>query len=352
MKRILLIEDNLDVRENTAEILSLSGYDVRTAENGKQGVELAIAHQPDLIICDIMMPVLDGYGVLHMLSRNEHTKSIPFIFLTAKAERNDFRKGMEMGADDYLTKPFDDIELLNAVESRLRKSEVLRKDMQPTRQSISERIVHISGIADIAQVSSRQHVKHFRKKDVIFSEGDTPMGLYLLTKGKVKISKGHELGKDLILKLLQPGDFFGYMALLEDEFHAVSAEALEDCEVTIFPADDFLQLLTHPQVMQQFVHLLTGNIQNEQQKLIALAYSSVRKRTAEALLELRVRYHDMKSDELFSISISREDLARMVGTATESLIRMLSDFRHEGLIEINGSQITLSQVGKLESMQN
>ena len=112
-KSILLIEDNKDMRENTSEILELAHYKVSTAKNGKEGVELAQKQKPDLIICDIMMPVLDGYGVLHMLSKNPETANIPFIYLSAKAERSDLRKGMEMGADDYLTKPFDDIELLN-----------------------------------------------------------------------------------------------------------------------------------------------------------------------------------------------------------------------------------------------
>ena len=106
MNTILLIEDNHEIRENTAEILELANYNVITAENGKDGVEKAIASKPDVIICDIMMPVLDGYGVLHMLNKNEDLKDVPFIFLTAKAERSDFRKGMEMGADDYVTKPF------------------------------------------------------------------------------------------------------------------------------------------------------------------------------------------------------------------------------------------------------
>jgi CRP/FNR family transcriptional regulator, polysaccharide utilization system transcription regulator len=286
------------------------------------------------------------------LNKNQGTSSIPFIFLTAKAERSDMRKGMEMGADDYITKPFDDVELLNAVESRLKKAEVIRKEMKPTRQNMNELLGQVQGIEDITKISSRQQVKHFKKKDIIFVEGDTPLGLYLLNSGKVKIYKSHELGKDLILKLLQPGDFFGYMALLEDEFHVISAEALEDCEVTIFPAEDFYKLLTHPEVMQQFVRLLTGNIQNEQEKLIALAYSSVRKRAAESLLELRARYHDPKSEKPFSMAIAREDLANMVGTATESLIRTLSDFRAEGLIEISGSTITLVNVPKLEKMKN
>ncbi|HEY1008164.1 MAG TPA: response regulator, partial [Sphingobacteriaceae bacterium] len=120
-RSVLIIEDNQDIREGTAEILELADYTVYTAENGKKGVELAVAHSPDIILCDIMMPELDGYGVLYMLNKNEQTAHIPFIFLTAKAERTDMRKGMEMGADDYLTKPFDDMELLSAIESRLNK---------------------------------------------------------------------------------------------------------------------------------------------------------------------------------------------------------------------------------------
>jgi DNA-binding response OmpR family regulator len=121
-RTILIIEDNLEIREGTAEILELTGsYNVLTAENGKIGVDLAVKNLPDLILCDIMMPELDGYGVMYMLSKQESTMHIPFIFLTAKSERVDMRKAMEMGADDYLVKPFDDIELLNSIESRLRK---------------------------------------------------------------------------------------------------------------------------------------------------------------------------------------------------------------------------------------
>ena len=120
-KKVLIIEDNFDIRENIVEILELAGYTVYAADNGKVGVDLAFKHLPDIILCDIMMPELDGYGVLYMLNKNPETSAIRFIFLTAKAERVDMRKGMEMGADDYLTKPFDDMELLNAIETRLKK---------------------------------------------------------------------------------------------------------------------------------------------------------------------------------------------------------------------------------------
>ncbi|MFM9908066.1 MAG: PleD family two-component system response regulator, partial [Chitinophagaceae bacterium] len=120
-RTILIIDDHAGIRENTAELLSLGGYRTLTAENGKKGVEVALSEKPDLIVCDIMMPELDGYGVLHLLRKNPETENIPLIFLSAKAERTDLRKGMEMGADDYVTKPFEEIELMSAIESRLKK---------------------------------------------------------------------------------------------------------------------------------------------------------------------------------------------------------------------------------------
>ena len=120
MKKILLIEDNLDIREVTTDILKLSGYNVITAENGYIGVEMAKAMIPDLILCDIMMPELDGYGTLKALSENTTTASIPFIFLSAKSEKIDMPIGITLVADDYLTKPFSLKELLDVIESRLK----------------------------------------------------------------------------------------------------------------------------------------------------------------------------------------------------------------------------------------
>src|ERR1035438_6247667 len=116
MKTILLIEDNFEVRENTAEILELEHYNVLTAINGKDGVKLAHNKKPDLIICDIMMPELDGYGVLHILGKDPETASIPFIFFTSQSDKKDFRKGMSHGADDYLNKNIDEADLLEAIE--------------------------------------------------------------------------------------------------------------------------------------------------------------------------------------------------------------------------------------------
>ena len=159
MKSILVIEDNKDIRENTAEILDLAGYKTFTAENGKKGVDIAIRENPDVIICDIMMPELDGYGVLHMLRKNENTQAIPFIFLTAKTERSDFRKGMEMGADDYVTKPFEDIELLNAIEIRLKKTEILGNKYASSQQGLSQFIKDVKDSGLMKQLADQYNVE-------------------------------------------------------------------------------------------------------------------------------------------------------------------------------------------------
>lgn len=348
MKTILLIEDNTEVRENTAEILELANYKVLQAENGKLGVEMATSQIIDLIICDIMMPVLDGYGVIHLLSKNIKTASVPFIFLTAKSERGDFRKGMEMGADDYITKPFDDIELLKAVEGRLKKAEALKNDYTRDEAGINTFLDEAKSIQELKNLSDAAKVKVYKKKELIYTEGNNPNYLYLLQKGKIKTFRAHEYGKELIITIQKEGDFFGYTALLDETPYNESAEALEDSIVVLIPKEDFYALLNNNHgVMKRFVKLLSNEIQEKEVQLLQMAYSSVKKRVAESLLKLQKQYQQNNKDS-FSISISREDLANIVGTATESLIRTLSDFKHENLIEIKGSNISIIDIKKFE----
>jgi DNA-binding NarL/FixJ family response regulator len=123
MKRILVIEDESEMRRNLATVLRLEKYQPITAENGKRGVELAKTENPDLILCDVMMPELDGFGVLQALRQDPRLALIPFIFLTAKGEKEDLRSGMNLGADDYLTKPVAKADLLSAIEARLKRSD-------------------------------------------------------------------------------------------------------------------------------------------------------------------------------------------------------------------------------------
>lgn len=352
MKKILLIEDNEDVRENTAEILTLAQYNVVTAKNGKEGVELALIELPDLIICDIMMPILDGYGALHLLSKNEITASIPFIFLTAKADRGDFRRGMEMGADDYLTKPFDDIELMNAIESRFKKTDLLKKEYSKNVSGIKDFINQVKGIDSLKQLSDERELKIINKKEVIYKEGGYPKGIYFLNKGKVKIFQTNTLGKELITELHNEGDFFGYLPLFQNENYTNSATALENCEIFFIPKDDFFSLVyKNADVSRKFIEILSNNLQEKQVQLVKLAYNSVRKRVAEALVDLSDKYKKENEDN-FSMNVSREDLANIVGTATETVIRTLSDFKEDKLIEVNGGVITITNYPILANMRN
>lgn len=352
MKKILLIEDNDDIRNNTAEILELSNYKVIVAENGKIGVEKAMEHSPDLIICDIMMPVLDGYGVLHAVHKNDAIKNTPFIFLTAKTERSDFRKGMELGADDYITKPFSGTELLNAVDSRLKKLDLLKQELSPGLEGLQYLMQASLGKNVLQSLTDDRNVNNYKKKHIVYSEGNHPNRLYYVLKGKVKTYKRNEDGKELVTDLFSPGDFLGYIALMEGTVYKDTAEALEETELAVIPKEDFEELLNNnKEVAQKFIRLLAKNVSAKENQLLGLAYNSLRKKVAEALLLLQKKFQRTKEEE-FVIDISRESLATIAGTATESLIRTLSDFRNEKLIDIKDGRITIINQKKLELLLN
>lgn len=353
MSKILLIEDNKDMRENTAEILALSNFEVHTADNGKEGVDKAKRLMPDLIICDIMMPELDGYGVLHILGKNPETAKIPFIFLTAKVDKEDIRKGMNMGADDYLTKPFSDVELLNAVEVRLKKAEIIKKQYSANIQGVQEFFNEAMKYQDMSQLSADKEVKTYNKKDVVFREGSYPIGIYYLNKGKVKTFMTNDDAKDYITGLYKEGEFFGYTTILENKPYTETATTLEESEICLIPKDEFFTLLySNKDVAKKFIAMLSNNLLAMEERLIDLAYNSVRKRVAQSLVLLKDKYEKENQPDFFNISISREDLANIVGTSKESVIRTLSDFKDEKLIEIKGSNIKIINWEKLDRMKN
>lgn len=348
-RSILVIDDNNDIRENTAEILELAGYKTFTAENGKKGVELAIREKPTVIVCDIMMPELDGYGVLHLLRKNPDTQNIPFIFLTAKTERSDFRKGMEMGADDYITKPFDDIELLKAIEIRLKKSEILEQEYPFSPQGLTQFFTDVKNNGLIQELSEQYDVEAYHKKQTLYTEGRKPRFLYYLVKGKVKGFKINEVGKEYITDLYSDGDFIGYTALIEDKHYDDSAGILEEAEVMQIPKDDFLQMVySDISIASKFIHIITRNVKEKEDRLLNLAYSSLRKRVAKALVDIVAKFN--LKEQTTPIEISREDIAQYVGTATESLIRTLSDFKAEKLIDIKSGKIIVNNIEKLKNL--
>ena len=351
MTKILLIEDNDEIRENIREILELANYQIMTAENGKEGYGLALQVKPELIICDIMMPVLDGYGLLHLINKNDELKSIPFIFLTAKTERGDFRKGMELGADDYITKPFTDIELMTAIESRLKKVKVLREG-QSASNSLVDFYDEIQNEDALEQLTKTEQLSDFKKKQRIYAEGSYPHCLYYLVSGKVRTYKSNDNGKELTINLYTAGDFFGYNALIENTAYKESAETLEKSEISMVSREDFSILIhNNKNVARRFIQLLAQNITEKENQLINLAYNSLRKRVADAIITLYNKFKQNGRTD-FVIYLSREDLAHIAGTTTESLIRTLADFKSEKLIEAEVGYVKILNEEKLRSLLN
>jgi CRP-like cAMP-binding protein len=346
-KKILIIEDNDDIRENVIEILELAGYQVASASNGKAGVELAFNEVPDIILCDIMMPEMDGYGVLYLLSKRPETVAVPFIFLTAKAEHFDRRKGMEMGADDYLTKPFDDMELLNAIESRLKKKAGQQAYYSRSLDRLDALVAKQDGLVALHHIIEERKARLVKKNQVIYYEGDKGNGLYVVLSGKVKTIKLAQDGRELMTGIYAADDYLGINAMLANEEYGDTATALEDSMLCLIPKEQLEQLLNlYPEVAREFIKLLANNIREKEEQLLQMAYHSVRKKMAEALLRMQ------RQSGTDSFKIAREDLAALAAMATETVSRTLSDFKDEGLIEKTGSTITILDSARLTKMKN
>jgi DNA-binding response OmpR family regulator/predicted transcriptional regulator len=342
--RILIIEDDVDIRENLAEILELSDYEAFQAQNGKEGVTLAKSCNPDIILCDVMMPELDGFGVLKILNQDPKLLHVPFLFLTAKTEKSDFRKGMGLGADDYITKPFDDVELLESIEMRLEKSKHL-KQIDNSADGLRTFFNAARAEQEFKGLSENREERKYNKKDLIFEEGQYPMYLFHITAGQVKTFQTSDYGKQLITNIYSSGDFFGYLPLLNNLKYSESAQAQKDTVVTLIPVEDFRQLLfTSRDFSAKFISMIASHAEHSESQLIEIAYSSVRKKLANALLTLV----DKSGDE--PIKITRDDLASLTGSAKETVTRTLTDFKHEGIIKVNGSEIKICEKDTLVNM--
>ena len=352
MKKVLIIEDNKDVRENTADILKLSNYIVNTAENGKIGLEKAKKLLPDVILCDIMMPEIDGYDVLRDLNKDNKTASIPFIFLTAKSDKSDMRKGMNLGADDNLTKPYSENELLEAIECRLKKHDFLKQEYSRTIEGVSQFIEAASNYLDLNHLSKNYTLQKFNKRTILYREGNIANALYFIQSGTVKTYKVTEKGKEFVTALFGTGDFVGQLSLLSDHGSYIeSAAIMEDAELYPIPKSDFTSLIhTNKDVANKFVNLISNNLIDVQDQMVNIAFSSVKQRVAKALLDIQ-KQRILLNNEDKGISISREDFAGLIGTATETAIRMLTEFKDQGFITIGQARkITIEDKEALEDI--
>lgn len=348
MKKILLIEDDTVLRDNTAELLELSGYEVITAPNGKIGTHLAKEQAPELIVCDIMMPVMDGYAVLDALSKDEQTRHIPFIYLSAKTERQDVRKGMNMGADDYITKPFSEDELISAIESRLAKVSIL-KDIHRKVETIEENEGGLRTLNDLKNFfDDHGESMIVNNGQNIYEEGQHSNTIYLIIKGLVKCHKLDEQGKILTTALHKADDLFGYTSFSDNTIYQETATAIEKTEVVGVPNQTLKEILnTNHQVTMELIHLLTEDLNIAKDQLLQMAYSSVLKKTATTILKFAEKLNKKPKD---AIRISRNDLASVAGIATETLVRTLSSFKKEGILEIEGRNIRIIDIEKLKNI--
>jgi CheY-like chemotaxis protein len=352
IKKIVVIEDNKGMLENIAEILELANYEVHQAPNGKAGMQLIKAVSPDLILCDIMMPELDGYGVLKILSENELLSSIPFIFMSAKSDKGDFREGMRLGADDYLTKPFEDIQLLESIETRLKKGIGSNgKDLIALNINGIDSLFNVNKAKDdLNKLFAEHSIDAFKKRDTIYTNGHMPRYLHLILSGKVKTSMCNEDGKEFITGLYGEGQFVGLIDLFSDEHYTESAKFISDGTCSSISRETFLKAIYENTDLAIYICTkLHDSTTIRKERLMHLAYDSVRKRTADCLLWINDCYN-LKKEYPFKVSFAREDLAAMVGTAKESLIRTLSSFREEGLIDTNTSEIVIYSDQKLRDL--
>ncbi|MEZ4936379.1 MAG: response regulator [Crocinitomicaceae bacterium] len=331
-KKIAVIEDNLEMRENIEELLELSNYNVVTASDGKQGVELVKRELPDLVICDIMMPGLDGYSVLYMLGQDPNTKNIPFLFLSAKADKEDFRKGMNLGADDYLTKPFTEMDLLNTVEKRIQKSFV---SSSSSIESYFE-ATDLEKLIEKILAHEKVKTKLVSKRTNVYFEGDSANDLFFVKSGLLRQYSENEDSKEFTLDILSTGDFFGESGLMSKKVYGESVLAVEDSELAIIPVDFFIgELGKNASLNTALTNHLLQILDRRNKELLELAYDTVRLRVSKVLARLDHKIHSEW------INMSREELASLVGTSTESVIRMLSEFKSDGIIEVKGSAIKI-----------
>ena len=225
---------------------------------------------------------------------------------------------------------------------RLKKKDIFKKGFEKSADGLFDFLGHAKGVEELTKLQEDKELRHYKKGEMVFKAGATPKGIYYLVKGKVKIQRSNDFSKDIVTGLFSDGEFFGYIPVFKNDKYESDCEVLEDTKLIFINKEDFLKLVySNRDVSSQFIKMLSDNILEKEEKLLTLAYESVRKRTAQSLLEYYHHFQQKEGNDDGVVSISRKDLASMAGTATESLIRALSDLKNSNFIAVKGRTITI-----------
>lgn len=348
MKNILIIENDPDLLGKYSDILRNSGYEVTAAFNSEIGINLAISKLPSLILCNTVLPNIDGFGVLSILSKNPSTTKIPFVFLNALSAPDIVKKGIACGADDFVTKPFQGDQLVRSVEARINKNKDQNWTSLPVSEANNNHPHNGKGLEKLFDLISQCKIRHIKKKQTLYYESDHSQWLYLLVEGCIKTLKLTDDGRQMITGLYKPKSFIGLDTLLLDDPWLESAEATQNSSLYFISKSAIIDLLNeHVELNQHFIKILSANLHEKEDQLIELAYESVRKRLAQVLVRL-----NKDAVPIDQIDICRDELAGLAGIATETVSRILTDFKERGLIERNGSQIQIMDLYSLIKMKS
>ena len=338
-KQVLVIEDNQDVRENLCEILELAGYETRSAENGKKGLVAIYDRLPDIILCDVMMPELDGYGVLKILRSNPKYKNIPFLFLTARTEQADFRKGMMLGADDYITKPFDESDLLEALTMRLGISTSRTEHNLLGRHDIDK----LAFATRITKLIDKDEARNYKEQSHIITENQIIRQVGILQSGVARRVITDWEGRELTTELLSQHDIIGWEPLMHgtDKHSPYSIISVTDCKILFIEESAFMTATNSDVTLKNYLlKLALDTSSHGTQALLNVAYMNVRQKVAYALLTC--------SQHEGCLGMKREEMATLVGIAKESFSRCLSEFKADGIITIDNHTISILEPKELE----
>jgi CRP-like cAMP-binding protein len=209
-------------------------------------------------------------------------------------------------------------------------------------------LLRCCGAEELEMLAEQKSVQHYQKGQSIYQQDTKVTGIHCVHEGKIKITRASDDNKEHIMQLVRPGELIGWRALLAGGVHSSSAIALDDCTVCFLPKVEFVSLIqANKQFSNNLLHLMANIISTAENKLLELAYKPVRERLAGALVLLQQTYGTLEATEPFSIALAREDVAALVGTAKETVSRLLSEFKEEGLITTQGSRITLLKVQQL-----